>query len=90
MTTQFKTLKNGKNAQSVFANYETKKIVSANRNSFGYNVKAGFDKEFDELASKNDLKKNLGKNWRKGFSYSKKDVESLGFILILRGETILF
>lgn len=90
MTATFRILKNGKNAVTVFANPTTKQIVLANRNSFGFNVSAGIDKEFDELAYNNNLKKNLGKNFRNGFSYSRKDVESLGFVLITRGETPLF
>jgi len=88
MTTTFKILKNGKNAQTVFANPTTNKIVIANRNSFGYNVICGIDKDFDAIAI--NLKRNQGKSDYKKFSYSQKDVESLGFKLITRGENPLF
>ena len=88
MKNQFETLKNGKNAQTVFANPTTKQIVIANKNSFGFNVICGSDKEFDIIAD--GLKRNQGKSNYSQFSYSEKAVESLGFILVKRGENILF
>jgi len=87
MENSFKTLKNGKNAQTVFANPTTKKIV-ANKNSFGHNVICYSDKEFDAIAT--NLKRNQGKSDYTKFSYSQSDVESLGFVLVKRGENILF
>jgi hypothetical protein len=88
MTTQFNTFKNGKVSKTVFANATTKQIVIANRNSFGCNVRCGIDSEFDKLA--NNLKKNLGNNRNNGFSYSQRDVESLGFVLVKNGDMPLF
>jgi len=85
MNTTFELLKNGNNAVACFSNPTTKQIVTANRNSFGYNVIAGLDKEFDNLAYDANLKKNQNKGNCRVFSYSKKDVESLGFELITRG-----
>jgi len=90
MKNQFETLKNGKNAKTVFANPETKQIVVANKNSFGHNVICGSDVEFDNLARTYNLKRNQGKSDYTQFSFSQKDVESLGFILIKRGDSILF
>lgn len=90
MTTTFTTFKNGKVSKTVFANPNTKQIVVANINSFGCNVRCGLDAEFDKLANENNLKRNLGKNIKNGFSYSQKDVESLGFILVKNGDTPLF
>jgi len=88
MKTTFTTLKNGKNSVTVFANIETKQIVLANKNSFGHNVIMGADKEFDLLAR--NLKYNQGKADYTQFTYSQRGVESLGFKLVKRGDSILF
>lgn len=88
MKAAFETLKNGKNAVTVFANKTTKQIVKANRNSFGHNVICGLDEDFGRLAI--NLKKNQGKADYRQFTYSQKDVESLGFELVKRGEMPLW
>lgn len=84
MKTQFDLLKNGKVATTVWANKETKEIVVANRNCFGWNMLRGFDKEFDTLYG-NDMKINQCKGNYRGFSYSAKSMEEKGFNLIMRG-----
>lgn len=88
MKTIFTTLKNGKNSESVFANPSTKQIVSANKNSFGFNVICYKDREFDALAT--NLKRNQGKSDYTQFTYSQRDVESLGFQLVKRGDLPLW
>jgi hypothetical protein len=91
MKATFNLLKNGKNAISVFANETTKQIVEANRNSFGYNVILGLDKEFSDLARNTPgVKMNQGKSNYRQFSVSKNDMEKMGFKLVLRGENPLF
>jgi hypothetical protein len=89
MTTQFETLKNGKNAQAVWANPTTKEITSADRNSFGYNKLAGMDKEFDAKYGVN-MKTNISKSKPYHFSYSAKQMQEIGFILVKRGENTLW
>ena len=90
METQFKTLLNGKNAQTVWANPTTKEITSADRNSFGYNKLAGtFDLEFNNKYGVN-MKKNMSKSAPYHFSYSAKQMQSIGFQLVKRGENVLW
>lgn len=88
MKTVFSILKNGKNSETVFANPTTKQIVVANRNAFGYNVIVRSDSDFDQLAV--NLKRNQGKSNYRQFTYSQRDVESLGFILVKRGDAPLW
>ena len=48
MKNEFKLLKNGKNAETVWANPTTKEITIADRNSFGYFKIAGRDQDFEK------------------------------------------
>jgi len=90
MKTQFEKLNNGKNAQTVWANPTTKEITSADRNSFGYNKLAGImDKEFNDKYGVN-MKKNISKSTPYRFSYSAKQMQSIGFQLVKRGENVLW
>jgi len=89
MKTTFTTLKNGKNDTTVFANPITKEIVLANRNSFGYNVLAQIGNDFYNKYGKN-LKTSQGKSDYTKFYYSQKSMESVGFVLVKRGEMPLF
>ena len=90
MKTTFDTLKNGKNAQTVWANPTTKEIYQANRNSYGYNaLQAPYDSEFYKKYGCN-MKLNQGKYNGSQFSYSAKQMQSVGFQLVMRGENILW
>lgn len=89
MTTQFNLLKNGKNSENVWANPTTKEIVKANKNSFGFNMVLGSDSDFDKIY-RYKLNSNQSKTNGSKFSYSYKQMESLGFQLVKRGETPLF
>lgn len=90
MENQFKLLKNGKVAETVWANFETKEIYPANRNSFGYNAnQASYDSEFYKKYGCN-LKLNQGKSDYTKFYYSAKSMESIGFRLVKRGDLPLF
>lgn len=89
MEAKFKTLKNGNNAQTVWANITTKEITSADRNSFGYNKLAGMDKEFNDKYGVN-MKKNMSKSTPLHFSYSAKQMNEIGFILVKRGDKTLW
>jgi len=89
MKTNFETLKNGKNAQTVWANPTTKEIVIANRNPFGYNMTRGFDTDFDRKYG-DSLKTTQGKGNYQYFYYSAKSMQSVGFQLVMRGENILW
>ena len=89
MKTNFDLLKNGKVAQTVWANKTTKEIFPANRNSFGYNMNANLV-EFSKAYGHLDLKKHQGKGDYSMFYHSAKQMESLGFQLVKRGENPLW
>lgn len=89
METTFKTLKNGKNAVTVWANSTTQEIYPANRNSFGYNAEYHLGDDFYNKYGKN-LKTNQGKSDYRRFYYSRKSMESVGFKLVFRGEDTLW
>lgn len=89
MKVTFELLKNGKVAKTVFANPATKEIVIANRNSFGHNVERIYGDAFYEKYGK-DLKTNQGKSDYTKFYYSEKSMNSLGFVLVTRGQMPLF
>ncbi len=89
MKTQFTILKNGKNSETVFANKETKQIVIANKNSFGFNVLAIIGDEFYNEYGKN-LKTNQGKSDYTKFYYSEKSMNSIGFFIVKRGDIPLW
>lgn len=90
MKSQFETLNNGNNAQTVWANPTTKEITTADRNSFGYNKLAGImDKEFNDKYGVN-MKKNMSKSTPRHFSYSAKQMNEIGFILVKRGDKTLW
>jgi hypothetical protein len=86
---EFYLLKNGKNAETVWAKKETKEIVIANKNSFGYNMKHSFESDFYKKYGCN-LKRNQGKSDYTSFYYSAKSMESIGFVLVKRGESTLW
>jgi hypothetical protein len=90
MTAQFEVLKNGTNKVTVWANPETKEITLANRNSFGYNVHKGLDQEFATKYGCN-MKYNQGKgsNFR-NFYHSANSMNEIGFVLVERGQEILW
>ena len=85
----FEILKSGKVATTVWANPETKELYPANRNSFGYNAIVRMSDEFYAKYGKN-LKHNQGKSNYKMFYYSQRDLESIGFRLVKRGEKPLW
>lgn len=89
MKTKFETLKNGKNATNVFANTNTKEIVEANKNSFGFNVLSVIGDAFFKKYGK-DMKTNQGKKDYSKFYYSEKSMNEKGFVLVKRGEEILW
>jgi len=89
ITNQFDLQKNGKVAVSVFANAETKEIVSANKNSFGFNHIQQIGSDFYSKYGKN-LKTNQGKRDYTQFTYSEKAMNSVGFVLVKRGENPIF
>jgi hypothetical protein len=89
MKTTFTTLKNGNNAETVWANPTTKEIYPANRNSFGYNALSVIGDDFYNKYGKS-LKTNQGKSDYRKFYYSAKSMESVGFQLVLRGTKILW
>lgn len=89
MKNTFETMKNGNNAVAVFANAATKEIYPANRNSFGYNAVRVFNDPFWNKYGKS-MKTSQGKSDYKKFYYSKKEMESVGFVLVLRGEKPLW
>ena len=88
MTNTFNLLKNGKVANAVWANPTTKEIYPSNRNSFGYNAQRRLGDDFYNKYGK-DLKVNPGKVAR-GYFYSAKSMESVGFKLVVRGEMPLW
>jgi len=77
------------NCNYVLVDPETKEIVIANRNSFGYNLIAGYDPEFDSKYGRN-MKKNQNKGNYRNFSYSEKSMNEVGFKLVTRGEIALW
>ena len=89
MTHSFELLKNGNVAKTVWANKTTKEIYPANRNSFGYNAIHDFRSDFYKKYS-DRLKINQGKSNYSQFSYSAKNMEQLGFELVMRGTAPLF
>ena len=89
MNTNFDLLKNGKVAVAVWANPTTKEIYPANKNSFGYNAEEHFGDAFYNKYGCH-LKTNQGKSDYRKFYYSAKSMESIGFILVKRGENPLF
>mgnify|MGYP003613906598 CR=1 FL=1 len=89
MKTNFDLLKNGKNSQAVWANKETKEIVVANRNTFGYNCTRGFDAQFDRKYGDN-LKTTQGRGNFHYFYYSANSMQSVGFELVMRGNQPLW
>jgi hypothetical protein len=89
MRTQFETLKNGKNAKTVWANVQTKEIVNANRNPFGHNCTRGLDHDFDRKYG-DFMKTTQGRSNYHYFYYSARSMESIGFKLVLRGEMPLW
>ena len=88
MKTTFVTLKNGKNAENVWANILTKEIYPANKNSFGFNALKKYDDFYDKYGK--NLKTNQGKSDYTKFYYSEKSMQSIGFQLVKRGEMPLW
>jgi hypothetical protein len=89
MTNSFELLKNGKVATAVWANPTTKEIYPANRNSFGWNAQHFSGNEFFHKYGKN-LKTTQGRVNFRNFFYSAKSMESVGFKLVLRGDSPLW
>jgi len=89
MTNQFNLLKKGNNSDNVWANPTTREIVKANKNSFGFNMVLGSDSEFDKIY-RYKLSSNQSRANGSRFSYSHRQMESLGFQLVKRGEKPLF
>lgn len=82
-------LKNGKNAETVWANPDTQEIYPANKNSFGYNAKYISGDWFYKKFGK-DMPLNQGKADPRKFYYSAKSMESAGFRLVKRGSNPLW
>ena len=89
MENSFKTLKNGKVANNVWANISTKEIFPANKNSFGYNMVQVIGDVFYEKYGKN-LKYNQGKSDYTKFYHSAKSMNEIGFVLVKRGDSKLW
>ena len=89
MKTNFDLLKNGKVAVTVWANQETKEIYPANSNSFGYNACYVIGNQFWNKYGKN-LKSSQGKFDCNRFYYSAKQMQSVGFELVKRGDLPLW
>lgn len=89
MKNEFKLLKNGKNAETVWANPTTKEITIADRNSFGYFKIAGRDQDFEKKYGCN-MRKNQGKSNYRQFSYSQNQMQEIGFQLVMRGSSKLW
>ena len=85
MKTSFDLLKNGKVAQSVWANPTTKEIYPSNKNSFGFNAVCRIGDYFWEKYGKN-MKVNQGKADCRSFYYSAKSIQQNGFQLVKRGD----
>ena len=89
MKTNFDLLKNGNVAKTVWANEETKEIYPANSNSFGWN--ALLDRS-DNFYKKYGV--NLKISWTKSYHslpcYSAKQMQSVGFQLVKRGDNPLW
>lgn len=90
MKNQFSLLKNGKNAETVWANAETGEIYPANRNSFGYNaLQAGYETEFYKKYGCN-MKLNRPNTRHGRYSYSARQMQEIGFKLVMRGSEPLW
>ena len=89
MKNTFELLKNGNVAETVWANPSTREIVKANRNTFGYNMLVDYRSAFYSKYGIN-MKSNQGKSSRSGFSYSARQMESIGFQLVMRGSAPLW
>jgi hypothetical protein len=94
MKNSFELQKNGKVAQTCFANAEKKLIVTANNTGYGFNFK------YREMAVESQVKFhnlfgfNLKASWSKGRNitpaYSQSVMESIGFTLVKRGDIPTF
>lgn len=81
-TQDLEKTKNGIVKGGYFYNDELGIAIKGNRNSFSYNVIAFEAIEAD--ARFKELKQNAPKNWRNGkYSFSQKQCESLGYVLII-------
>lgn len=89
MNANFDLLKNGKVAKTVWANVETKEIYQANSNSFGYNALMDRDDDFYKKYGVN-LKISWTKSYHSLPCYSAKQMKSVGFVLVKRGEVPLW
>ena len=89
MKTNFDLLKNGKVSKTVWANVETKEIYKANSNSFGYNALMDRDDDFYKKYGVN-LKISWTKSYHSLPCYSAKQMQSVGFQLVKRGELPLW
>ena len=89
MKTNFDLLKNGKVSKTVWANVETKEIYQANSNSFGYNALMDRDDDFYKKYGVN-LKISWTKSYHSLPCYSAKQMQSVGFVLVKRGEVPLW
>ena len=89
MKANFDLLKNGNVSKTVWANPETKEIYPANSNPFGYN--ALWDRG-DDFYKKYGHKMSV--SWTKGLHpmpcYSARQMQSVGFRLVRRGDSPLW
>lgn len=89
MKTNFDLLKNGKVSKTVWANAETKEIYPANSNSFGHNALLDRDDSFYKKYGVN-LKISWTKSVHSLPCYSAKQMQSVGFQLVKRGDSPLW
>jgi hypothetical protein len=90
MRTSFELLKNGNNATAVWANPTTREIYPANRNSFGWNALFGGDNSaFYQKYGKN-MKLNSAKSRYGAPSWSYRQMNEIGFVLVMRGDKPLW
>ena len=90
MKSTFDLLKNGKSAQTVWANPTTKDIVMANRNPFGWNYFQQGDEDFRKKYGY-DMKSTQGKGSNYHYFYhSAKSMVEAGFQLVKRGDSPLW
>lgn len=89
MKTNFDLLKNGNVSKTVWANINTKEIYPANSNSFGYNALLDRSNPFYEKYGCN-LKISWTKSVHSVPCYSAKQMQSVGFQLVKRGDSPLW
>ena len=89
MKTNFDLMKNGSVSKTVWANPETKEVYPANSNPFGYNALLDRGDDFYKKYGVN-LKVSWTKSVHSQPCYSAKQMQSVGFELVKRGDKPLW